>query len=251
MDYATSTIVGFLEGGQTNPLPEIECYIPKKNPSGVGLIVFPGGGYGGLARHEGMGYAQHFAAEGIACFVVLYRLGPDGFRHPAMLEDALAAMETVRARAEEFGVNPTKLGVMGSSAGGHLAAHSLVSHQKYTTSLSLRPDFGVLCYPVITSDSEYTHRGSMDNLVGKAANSTVLEEMSCEKLVTPETPPCFIWHTNEDSTVSVENSFLFAAALRRNKVPFELHVYENGEHGLGLNTPFDWAGKCSRWLLAR
>ncbi|MEI6218392.1 MAG: alpha/beta hydrolase, partial [bacterium] len=211
-------------------------------------VRLPGGGYGGLAEHEGKGYAEFFVNAGIACFVVKYRLGTQGFRHPAMLEDALAAISTIRSSAAEFGVNPKKIGVMGSSAGGHLTAHALVAWNRYNSSESLRPDFGILCYPVIMSRGEFCHQGSMMNLLGENPAAELLDEVACEQHVTRETPPCFIWHTAADDGVPVENSMGFASALRRNGVSFELHVYAKGAHGLGLNAPFAWGSDCLRWI---
>ena len=162
------TIVGALSAGTTDPQPRIECWVPEGEHTGIGIVILPGGGYGGLADHEGTGYAEHFAAAGIACFVVEYRLGSAGFRHPAMLEDALAAMQTLRSRAAEFGVDPDKLGIMGSSAGGHLAAHTLVAWDEYESDVVLRPAFGILCYPVISSRGPHVHEGSFRNLAGEA-----------------------------------------------------------------------------------
>jgi len=241
-------ITGKLESGLTAPAPRIECWIPETNPSGIGMVILPGGGYGGLSEHEGAGYAEHFMNAGIACFVVTYRLGSQDFRHPAMLEDALAAIATIRSGAEEYGIDPHRLGIMGSSAGGHLAAHTLVAWDQYASDISLRPDFGILCYPVITSTGSHAHEGSMRNLAGDAASDALLDELSCERHVSAETPPCFIWHTAEDSCVPVENSMLFASALRKHRVPFELHVYTKGRHGLGLETELPWEVDCLRWI---
>jgi acetyl esterase/lipase len=248
---STQTFTGSLESGTTNPSPTIEVYLPEAGKAiGIGLIILPGGGYEWLAPHEGAGYAEHFQKQGIACFVVSYRLGNQGFKHPAMLEDALAAIETIRKRAGEFGVDPTRIGLMGSSAGGHLTAHILTAYSSYASSVSLRPDFGVLCYPVITMRDRFTHQGSRNNLIGTERSVAVLNALSCEEQVKPETPPCFIWHTWEDTGVPVENALMFAAALRRNDVPFELHVYQKGGHGLGLNTDLPWAQDCLRWMKA-
>jgi acetyl esterase/lipase len=222
--------------------------MPEQEATGVGVVVFPGGGYGSLAAHEGEGYARFLAAAGHAAFVVKYRLGSAGHRHPAMLEDALAAVAAVRARASEFGVDPAKIGVMGSSAGGHLAAHALVGWPQYTGDVSLRPDFGILCYPVILSDGPYAHKGSMRNLAGEDAPPELLTTLSCDRHVNKDTPPCFLWHTGEDAAVPLENSLAFATALRQKKVPFELHVYNKGRHGLGLGAPFDWGRDCLRWI---
>ena len=207
----------------------------------------PGGGYGALAEHEGRGYAEYFAA-GIAAFVVTYRLGTDGFRHPAMLEDALAALRAVRARADQFGIDPQRIGIMGSSAGGHLASQVLVAWSNYESDVLLRPDFGILCYPVIASQGLYAHAGSMRNLAGQDPSPELLDALSSDRYVGPDTPPCFLWHTGEDTAVPLENSMLFASALRAHDVPFELHLYGRVGHGLGLGTQFDWGAQCLRWI---
>ena len=241
-------LTGELRCGKTAPSPAIECWIPERGHKGIGLVILPGGGYGGLSEHEGRGYAQHFSKAGIACFVVFYRLGTDGFRHPAMLEDALAAINVVRSKADEYGVDPHRLGIMGSSAGGHLAAHVLVAWKQYESDVSLRPDFGILCYPVITARGPHVNEGSILNLAGEKTPAALLDELSCEKHVTADTPPCFIWHTAEDDCVHAENSLLFTAALREHAVPVELHIYAKGAHGLGLGTPFSWATDCLRWI---
>lgn len=241
-------IAGKLESGRTNPSPTIECWIPEQNPRGIGLVILPGGGYGALAEHEGKGYAEYFSKAGIACFVVSYRLSSQGFRHPAMLEDALAAICSVRREARRYRVDPRHLGIMGSSAGGHLAAHALVAWTRYESDVSLRPDFGILCYPVITSQGPHAHAGSMLNLAGGNPSPELLDELSCEKHVSIGTPPCFLWHTEEDVCVPPENSLLFASALREHGVPFEMHIYQKGRHGLGLNAPFDWSSECLRWV---
>lgn len=245
-----TTIAGQLKSGFTNASPTIECWIPDQNPRGIGVLIFPGGGYGGLSEHEGRGYAEYFSRAGIACFVVAYRLGSRGFRHPAMLEDALAAIYSVRKEACRFRVDPRHLGIMGSSAGGHLAAHALVAWTKYESDISLRPDFGVLCYPVITSQGPYAHLGSIRNLAGNTPSPALLDELACEKQVSSHTPPCFLWHTGEDEVVPLENTFLFAEALREQRIPFEMHIYPEGRHGLGLDTPFDWGAECLRWIHA-
>ncbi len=241
-------ITGKLKCGQTVASPSIECWIPKRDHTGIGLVILPGGGYEDLAEHEGAGYAAHFSKAGIACFVVSYRLGSQGFRHPAMLEDSLAAIYTIRSHAAEYGVDPCRLGIMGSSAGGHLAAHTLVAWDQYESDVLLRPDFGILCYPVITFREPHAHKSTITHLVGEDASESLLDELSCEKHVSVDTPPCFIWHTGEDADVSVDNSMLFASALRKNGVAFELHVYDRGRHGLGLGAPFLWEDDCLRWI---
>lgn len=237
-----------LEKSTTAPSPEIACRMPETDSLGIGLIIFPGGGYGQLAAHEGEGYATAFSNSGITCFVVNYRLGSSGHHHPAMLEDAWAAITTIRTRCDEFGIEPDKIGVMGSSAGGHLAAHSMIGWPDYHGKTSARPDFGVLCYPVISAMGPFAHKGSILNLLGENPLPEMLDKVSCERHVTAQTPPCFIWHTFEDAGVPIENSMMFATALRKHNVPFELHIYQEGRHGLGLNTTFDWAAECLRWI---
>jgi len=249
MSKIRKTITGRLASGQTNPQPTIECWIPNEPHRGIGLIIFPGGGYHHLSEHEGIGYAEFFSKAGIACFVVSYRLGTDGHRHPAMLEDALAAIGTIRSQAAEFGVDPRRIGVMGSSAGGHLAAHAMVAWDQCESEVSLRPDFGILCYPVITfRDARPPRRSSFVQLTGGDASEAFIEELSCERHVSAGTPPCFIWHGAEDSAVPAEHSLAFASALRKEGISVELHIYAKGVHGRGLNTPFPWATDCLRWL---
>ncbi len=241
-------IRGELRSGTTAPAPRIACYLPTGASQGAGVVILPGGGYGALAEHEGRGYAEYLSSAGIASFVVTYRLGTDGFRHPAMLEDALSAICAVRARAGEFDLDPQRIGIMGSSAGGHLASHALVAWDTYESAVSLRPDFGILCYPVITSQGAFAHAGSMRNLAGEEPAPALLDELSTDCRVTAATPPCFLWHTGEDAGVPLENSMLFASALRQHGVPFELHLYARGRHGLGLQAPFDWGAECLRWI---
>ncbi|MEZ4681112.1 MAG: alpha/beta hydrolase [Caldilineaceae bacterium] len=242
-------IVGNLPGATTNPAPTIACYLPAaEKRSGVGLVILPGGGYRTLADHEGKGYADYFVQAGISCFVVTYRLGAEGHRHPAMVEDALAAIHTVRSRAAEWGVEPGKIGLMGSSAGGHLTAHTLVAHNRYATDNSLRPDFGILCYPVIRMRGDFVHEGCRTNLLGEEPSEDLIGEVAVDELVTAATPPCFLWHTVEDAAVPVENSLIFAGQLRQHGVPFELHIYPKGRHGLGLNTALAWGAACLRWI---
>lgn len=244
-------ITSSLPQARTNPAPLIECYLPPAaQRKALGLIIFPGGGYGMLAEHEGRGYADYFVQAGISCFVVSYRLGTQGFRHPAMLEDALAAIYTVRQRAAEWGLDPARIGIMGSSAGGHLTAHTLVAHSRYAADGALRPAFGILCYPVILMSGPNCHTGSRANLLGADLAAERLAEVSPEQQITAQTPPCFLWHTVEDAAVPVENSLSLAAALRAQGVPFELHIYPQGRHGLGLNTELPWARDCLRWLAA-
>ena len=236
----------------TNPAPRIDEFLPAADRrNGMALVILPGGSYRMLSDHEGQGYAEYFCEQGIACFVVHYRLGEHGHRHPAMLEDALSAIATVRGRAAELGLDAGRIGVIGSSAGGHLAAHALVAHAQHAADVSTRPDFGVLCYPVITMAGPHAHAESRANLLGDAPSDAAIDAASCDRHVRADTPPCFIWHTVEDESVPVENSLLFAGALRRHGVPFEMHLYEKGAHGLGLQTDLPWGRDCARWLAER
>lgn len=251
-------------GTAEDDAPTLTAYMPAKgeNPSAA-MIVFPGGGYALLAGHEGEGYARWLADRGVAAFVLKYRLGSAGYRHPAMLHDAARAVRLVRANAREWGVDPARVGVIGSSAGGHLASLLLTRFDDGRPDdadpverWSSRPDLGVLCYPVITM-GEGAHRGSLNQLLGRDASPELRELLSAEKQVTARTPPCFVWHTLEDKVVPVENSLRFAEALRANGVSFELHIYEKGEHGMGLAdekagwTPHRWTDDCLAWLTER
>lgn len=226
-------------------------------------MVCPGGGYGALANdHEGKQIAQWLNSQGISAFVLRYRLGPK-YRHPAMINDVQRALRTVRARAAEFKVNPAKIGVMGFSAGGHLSATAATHFDAGNASsddvierVSSRPDFAVLAYPVITFTEEaYVHKGSRRNLLGDNPDPKLVENLSNERAVTRETPPCFLFHTNADTGVPPENSVLFYLALRKHGVPAELHIYENGPHGVGLAWSdialSTWPARLADWLRNR
>lgn len=255
--------VPMAKGTTPRDIPDITPYLPKdKTDKMAAVVIFPGGGYTGLADgHEGKDYAQFLNLHGVAAFVVHYRLGSAGYRHPVMLTDAARAVRHVRANAEKYGVDPAKIGVMGSSAGGHLAATILTKFDAGNASaedpidkVSSRPDFGILCYPVITMKRGVTHQGSCDNLLGRNATDEQKNELSAELHVTPQTPKCFIWHTAADTTVPIENSLLFASALGKNKVPFSMYILQNGQHGLGLKAQFPysnalpWADALVYWL---
>ena len=231
-------------GHQDKDIPTLTPFFPEPGKAtGAAVVICPGGGYGGLAPHEGKDYARFLNEQGVAGFVLKYRLGSSGYHHPAMLQDAARAVRTVRANAAEWKLDPKRIGIMGSSAGGHLAS-TLVTHFDAGKAdatdpierASSRPDLGILCYPVITLTDPFTHHGSKNNLLGKEPAPELVRELSNELQVTKDTPPCFIWHTCEDSGVPVENSLEFAAALRKAGVPFDLHVYQKGPHGLGLGT---------------
>jgi acetyl esterase/lipase len=199
--------------------------------------------------HEGKQIAEWYNSLGVTAVILKYRLGPR-YHHPAMLEDARKAMRTIRARAGEFRIDPAKVGVMGFSAGGHLAS-SLSTHFKPGE----RPDFSVLCYPVISFTTRYTHSGSMKNLLGDPPDPRLVWEMSSELRVTADTPPTFLFHTNADTGVPPENSILYYMALRAAGVPAELHIYQEGRHGVGLaqSDPVlsTWPARLKDWLRVR
>jgi acetyl esterase/lipase len=253
-------------GNGSNDVPTLTPFLPDPvKASGGAIVICPGGGYGGLADHEGSQYARWFNEMGIAGFVLKYRLGSAGYRHPAMLNDAARALRAVRARAGEWNVDPKRIGIIGSSAGGHLAS-TLVTHfdagqpdsPDPIERVSSRPDLGILCYPVITMTDPHAHKGSRKNLLGTNPPPELIELLSNEKQVTKTTPPCFLWHTWEDNGVHIENAMMFAAALQAAHVRFEIHVYERGPHGLGLGTRewnpearHPWTRDCTFWLKER
>jgi acetyl esterase/lipase len=234
-------------GAEAKDIPTLSVFpAPKEKATGAAMLICPGGGYAGLASHEGADYARFLNEYGITGFVLKYRLGSSGYRHPAMLHDAARAMRTIRARAVEWDVDKNRIGVMGSSAGGHLAS-TLLTHfdggrpasPDPIEQESSRPNVGILCYAVITM-LEHTHAGSKQNLLGADPPPALLQTLSNELQVTKDTPPCFIWHTWDDKTVAVENSLQFAAALRKAGVLFDLHIYEHGPHGMGLGSGHEW-----------
>jgi acetyl esterase/lipase len=250
-------------GQGSNDVPTLTAYLPEPaKATGAAVVICPGGGYANLAKHEGADYARWLNESGIAGFVLKYRLGSAGYHHPAMLQDAARAVRTVRARAAEWKVDPNRIGIMGSSAGGHLAS-SLLTHFDVAKAAatdpidreSSRPNLGILCYPVIMLVGPFAHQGSARNLLGPNASPELAHELSSELQVTSNTPPCFVWSTYEDKTVPVENSLQFAEALRKAGVPFDLHIYQKGPHGLGLGTRdwnpekrHPWTADCVYWL---
>jgi acetyl esterase/lipase len=247
-------------GTSSNDIPTLTPYLCESNATGAAMVICPGGGYQHLAPHEGRDYALWLNQHGVTCFVLKYRLGSNGYRHPAMLNDASRAVRWVRAHADEYKIDTHRVGIMGSSAGGHLAS-TLLTHfdagdansADVVERQSSRPDLGILCYAVI-SLGEFAHKGSLHNLLGTNAPPELVKSLSNELQVTTNTPPCFLWTTFEDKTVPMENTLMFAEALRKNHVPFDLHVYQKGAHGMGLKdkppfaNPHPWAGDCLFWL---
>jgi acetyl esterase/lipase len=226
------------------------------------VVICPGGGYQALAfEKEGTRIAEWLNQLGVAGFVLKYRLGPR-YHNPVMLQDAQRAIRIVRSRAAEFGLAADRIGIWGFSAGGHLASTAATHFDAGNPSAgdpieraSSRPDFAILSYAVITMDMSYTHRGSRNNLLGANPDPKLVESLSNELQVTAQTPPTFLFHTTADTTVPVENSINFYLALRKAKVPAEMHIYERGAHGVGL-APQDpvlstWPDRLAAWLSAR
>ena len=248
-------------GDEPKDRPSLDAYLPDPAKAvGTAVIVCPGGGYGGLASgHEGRQIAQWLNARGVAAFVVKYRTRKEGYGHPAPLLDAQRALRIVRTRATEFGVDPARIGIMGFSAGGHLASTAGTHFDDGTPDSAdvieragSRPDFMILCYAVIALGETFTHRGSQFNLLGANADPELIRSLSNEKQVTEQTPPTFLFHTSADTGVLAENSVVFYQALQKHNVPAELHIYQNGHHGVGLagNIPgtSEWPETCLRWL---
>jgi acetyl esterase/lipase len=262
-------------GMKSNDIPTLTPYLPDTIPPGgttsltpqsnvmavAAMVICPGGAYTHLAPHEGNDYALWLNQHGVTCFVLKYRLGSSGYRHPAEFEDVTRAMRMVRANVADWNIDPRRIGIMGSSAGGHLASTLMTHFDSGDTNSpdpierqSSRPDIGILCYPVITM-GEFTHKGSHDMLLGTNPPPELVKLLSNELQVTTNTPPCFIWCTYEDRTVPIENELMFAAALRKSHVPFDLHIYQKGGHGMGLGDrkppfehPHPWAADCLFWL---
>ncbi len=247
------------KGEAPGDTPGVRFYpAPADRASGAAVIVCPGGGYRNLAAHEGPDVALWLNQLGISALVLQYRLGPT-YQHPAMLQDVQRAVRLTRARAGEWKIDPRRIGIMGFSAGGHLASTAATWFDEGTEGaadlverMSSRPDLAILCYPVITMHAPSGHAGSRRNLLGENPTPELVDRLSSERQVTSRTPPTFLFHTADDASVPVENSLLFAAALRRANVPYELHVYQSGRHGVGLAkdhpTLGSWPGLLASWL---
>lgn len=246
-------------GTEDRDIPTLSVFRPSADKAnGTAVVICPGGGYAGLAPHEGKPVAEWLNGIGVTGFVLKYRLGPR-YHHPAMMNDVNRAVRIVRAHAEEWKINPDRIGVLGFSAGGHLTS-TAVTHfdagdpkaSDPVERVSSRPDFGVLIYPVITLEGPVAHMGSRRNLLGDDPSPLLVESLSNQTQVTEKTPPCFLVHTSTDTGVPFENSLLFAEALHRHKVPVELHVFDHGPHGFGLgaNDPVlkQWPELCAKWM---
>lgn len=241
--------------GLATEIPSIIHLAPKKQQGRAAVVIFPGGGYAHRAPHEGFGYAEYLNEIGLNAFVVNYRVTPAHF--PDELNDARRAVRFVRANAERFGIDADKVLVMGSSAGGHLAA--LVSTYRDPIegedidalgAVDPFPNGQIICYGVIAADDAISHMGSFRNLLGDRYEQRAA--FSPDLLVTDKTPLAFIWHTASDPGVNVENAYRYGAALRRAGVPCEMHVFPQGAHGLGLAPAnphvAQWAGLLKNWL---
>lgn len=248
-------------GSEASDRPSITRLDPPKGKSnGAAMVICPGGGYAFLASHEAEPVGEWLNTLGVTAFVLKYRIAPR-YKHPAPLHDAQRAIRTIRYNAKAWGIDPNRIGILGFSAGGHLTSTAVTHFDPGNPSaedpidrVSSRPDLGVLIYPVISFVGPAAHAGSRRNLLGENPPAELVEKLSSEKQVTARTPPCFLMHTADDA-VSVENALLFAEALRKNRVPFELHVYEHGVHGYGLaqNDPIlrTWTNRCADWLRVR
>ncbi len=250
-------------GDEEADIPTLTIYLPSEDiANGAAVLVCPGGGYGHVAiDHEGHAVAKWLNKAGVAGIILKYRIAKR-YKHPAPSQDAFRAMKTIRANADEWNIDPDRIGILGFSAGGHLVS-TVGTHFDYgdpssddpIEHLSSRPDFMVLIYPVITFFDNYTHKGSRRNLLGENPPANMIQSYSNETQVSMHTPPTFLVHTMEDKGVPVENSLLFYRALRNQGVPAEMHLFEKGRHGLGLG-PNDpafsaWPTLCENWMRQR
>ena len=259
------------KGNEDGDKPTLTIYLPPKSrkghlsvekATGTAVVICPGGGYGHLAMdHEGHQIARWLNSLGVAGFILKYRHRKSGagYGHPAPLQDAQRAVSMVRSRAEEWNINPGRIGILGFSAGGHLASTAGTHFHKGRTDtkdpidrVSCRPDFMVLIYPVISLIEWCAHSGSRWNLLGDKPDEKLVENLSNERQVTSETPPTFLVHTYEDKGVPAENSIYFYLALRKAKVPAEMHIYQKGSHGFGLGKKHSavssWPPRCADWM---
>ena len=245
--------------GLCEETPVLDFYPAENKKTDACFVILPGGGYGMRAEHEGKGYAEMLNAMGLNAFVCQYRVSPHRF--PLPLQDARRAVQFVRSKAEEFGIAPNKIALMGSSAGGHLAALTSTYREPVppatadaVDAFDFLPNATVLCYPVIweVDESQITHAGSYQNLLGDQFD-TMNGKINPAKLVNNTTPPAFLWHTSDDAAVNVCNSFRYGEALRNRNIPFEMHVFPNGPHGLGVAADrphiHQWVNLMQNWLI--
>ena len=251
-------------GTKAKDKPRVIVYRAKatENAKVPAIVICPGGGYGHLAMsHEGHQIAAWLNTIGVTGVILDYRHRGKGYGHPAPLQDVQRALRLVRCRANDWHVDASRVGVLGFSAGGHLASSASVHHDKGDAKASdsieqqsCRPDFSVLCYAVLAFGKPFTHKGSQRNLLGKQATPELIAKMSSERQVDATTPPTFLWHTTADTGVPPENSVAYYLALREHKVPCEMHLFEKGRHGIGLGKGLaaeEWPELCRRWLVTR
>jgi acetyl esterase/lipase len=264
-DYKENEIYkdGILQKTSQVTTPTLLVFKPKEvKPNGTAVLILPGGGYGHLSMDkEGKKVAEWFNSLGITAFVLKYRLPNDIVMKDKTigpLQDAQESMRFIRRNALKWKLDPNTIGVIGFSAGGHLAS-TLSTHydqRTYATNdtTSARPDFTLLIYPVVSMKNEITHKGSQANLLGGDPSDAIIEKYSNELCTNQQTPPAFIVHTSDDSSVPVANSIAYFLALKKSNVPVELHVYEKGGHGFGLgikDTSEFWTLDCINWLKDR
>lgn len=250
-------------GTDESDIPALTVYLPRSMTARTpAMIVCPGGGYRALAsNHEGRQVAGFLNSLGIAAFVLRYRLGPR-YHHPVELGDAQRAIRTLRSHAQEWRLDTARIGIMGFSAGGHLAMSASTwfdtgnpGSDDIVDRSGSRPDIAVLGYPVISLTAPWTHLGSKSNLLGNAADPDLARRLSGEHSVTKDTPPTFVFQTNEDATVAAEHSLHYFLALRQAGVPAEMHIFERGRHGVGLANDdpslAPWSTLLANWLRVR
>jgi len=244
-------------------IPVITVYLPRTvAPDTPAVVVCPGGGYRALAsNHEGRQVASYLNSLGVAAFVLRYRLGPR-YHHPIELGDAQRAIRVLRSHAADWRLDPARIGIMGFSAGGHLAMTASTRFDSGAPGAAdavdranSRPDFAILGYPVISMTEEWTHKGSRTHLLGENFDPELAKSLSGERAVTKETPPTFLFQTNEDTAVPAENAVHYYLALRKAGVPSEMHVFEKGPHGVGLANDDPalsaWSTLLANWLRVR
>ena len=249
-------------GNEEGDRPTLQAFLPAENPTGTAVVILPGGGYQHLAvPKEGADMAQWLNAQGVAAFVLMYRLGPK-YHFPVEWWDAQRALRTVRADAEKYGVKPDHIGILGFSAGGHLAATAATRYDDGKPQdkdpierQGSRPDFAILAYPVITLEAPVAHAGSRVNLLGEHPDPAQVRELSAQTQVTSKTPPTFLFATSDDAVVPVANSVMFYTALVAAGVPVEMHLFQHGAHGAGLaksNPQLSvWPDLLGKWMRER
>ena len=250
-------------GSDDTDIPAVTVYLPRVvAPNTPAVVICPGGSYRALAsNHEGRQVASYLNSLGVAAFVLRYRLGPR-YHHPIELGDAQRAIRLVRSHAADWRVDPARVGIVGFSAGGHLAMTASTRFDNGASGaadavdrVSSRPDFAVLGYPVISMTEEWTHKGSRTNLLGENPDPELAKSLSGERAATKDTPPTFLFQTSEDTTVPAENSVHYYLALRKAGVPAEMHVFEKGPHGVGLANDdaalSEWSKLLANWLRGR